>query len=87
MMQNLAGIVRREDELQQAMEELKKLQERAREVKVSGNREYNGGWHTALDLRNLLTVSESGGPLGYRQEGKHRRPFPGGLSNKRYYRR
>jgi len=59
MMQNLAGIVRREDELQQAMEELKKLQARAEEVKVSGNREYNGGWHTALDLRNLLTVSEA----------------------------
>lgn len=59
MMQNLAGIVRREDELQQAMEELKKLQQRAKGVKISGNREYNNGWHTALDLQNLLTVSEA----------------------------
>lgn len=59
MMQKLAGIVRHEEELQQAMEELKKLQERAKGVKVSGNREYNGGWHTALDLQNLLTVSEA----------------------------
>jgi succinate dehydrogenase / fumarate reductase flavoprotein subunit len=59
MMQNLSGIVRREDELRQAVEELKQLQERANGVKVSGNREYNGGWHTALDLHNLLTVSEA----------------------------
>lgn len=59
MMQDLAGIVRREEELQQAIEALKQLQERAGNVKVHGNREYNGGWHTALDLRNLLTVSEA----------------------------
>lgn len=59
MMQNLAGIVRREDELRQAVAELKQLRERANGVKVSGNREYNGGWHTALDLHNLLTVSEA----------------------------
>lgn len=59
MMQDLAGIVRREEELLQAVHALKQLQERAGNVKVTGNREYNGGWHTALDLPNLLTVSEA----------------------------
>lgn len=59
MMQDLVGIVRTEAEMQRALAELKKLQERAGNVKVVGNREYNGGWHTALDLQNLLTVSEA----------------------------
>jgi succinate dehydrogenase / fumarate reductase flavoprotein subunit len=58
MMQELVGIVRREDEMRRALEGLKALQERARKVSVTGNREYNPGWHTALDLQNLLTVSE-----------------------------
>ena len=57
-MQNLVGIVRRADEMERALEELGVLGERARKVAVTGNREYNGGWHTALDLHNLLTVSE-----------------------------
>jgi succinate dehydrogenase / fumarate reductase flavoprotein subunit len=59
MMQDLVGIVRREDEMQRALEELAKLWERARRVGVPGNREYNPGWHTALDLANLLTVAEA----------------------------
>jgi len=59
MMQDLVGIVRKEEELLKAMEELKKLRERSGKVKVIGNREYNSGWHTALDLQNLLTVSEA----------------------------
>jgi succinate dehydrogenase / fumarate reductase flavoprotein subunit len=59
MMQDLVGIVRREDEMQRALEELARLRERARRVRVTGNREYNPGWHTALDLKNLLTVSEA----------------------------
>ena len=59
MMQDLVGIVRKEDELEKAMGELKKLWERSNKVKVIGNREYNNGWHTALDLQNLLTVSEA----------------------------
>src|SRR5436305_7932008 len=57
MMQNLAGIVRREEEMQQALAELEQLTRRAENVAVHGNREYNGGWHTALDLSNLLTTS------------------------------
>jgi succinate dehydrogenase / fumarate reductase flavoprotein subunit len=59
MMQDLVGIVRKEDEMQSALEGLAKLSDRARKVGVSGNREYNPGWHTALDLKNLLTVSEA----------------------------
>jgi succinate dehydrogenase / fumarate reductase flavoprotein subunit len=58
MMQVMVGIVRRADEMDHALEELRKLRDRACGVGVTGNREYNGGWHTALDLRNLLTVSE-----------------------------
>ncbi|MFL6414535.1 MAG: fumarate reductase/succinate dehydrogenase flavoprotein subunit [Bryobacteraceae bacterium] len=58
MMQNLVGIVRREKEMQRALIELDELTKRAEKVGVVGNREYNGGWHTALDLSNLLTVSQ-----------------------------
>ncbi len=58
MMQELVGIVRREGEIRRALDALKTLKERARKVSVTGNREYNPGWHTALDLQNLLTVSE-----------------------------
>ncbi|HEY2012301.1 MAG TPA: hypothetical protein VGH38_02320, partial [Bryobacteraceae bacterium] len=59
MMQDLVGIVRQEEEMQRALEGLAALRERASRVKVTGNREYNPGWHTALDLHNLLTVSEA----------------------------
>ncbi|HEY6347119.1 MAG TPA: fumarate reductase/succinate dehydrogenase flavoprotein subunit [Bryobacteraceae bacterium] len=57
-MQNLVGIVRREEEMQQALEKIARLKERAAQAGVGGNREYNNGWHTALDLNNLLTVAE-----------------------------
>jgi succinate dehydrogenase / fumarate reductase flavoprotein subunit len=59
MMQDLVGIVRREDEIARAIEEVKKLRDRAARVGVGGNCEYNPGWHTALDLTNLFTVSEA----------------------------
>jgi succinate dehydrogenase / fumarate reductase flavoprotein subunit len=58
-MQNLVGIVRREDEMKRALEGIAKLKDRADRVGVTGNREYNPGWHTALDLHTLLTVSEA----------------------------
>ncbi|HEY7209933.1 MAG TPA: fumarate reductase/succinate dehydrogenase flavoprotein subunit [Bryobacteraceae bacterium] len=58
MMQSHVGIVRRHEDMGKALEELAKLKRRAAEVAVVGHREYNGGWHTALDLQNLLTVSE-----------------------------
>jgi succinate dehydrogenase / fumarate reductase flavoprotein subunit len=56
-MQDLVGIVRTEAEMQQALEIIQKLERRAAQVGVGGNREYNPGWHTALDLKNLLTFS------------------------------
>ncbi|TMI95433.1 MAG: fumarate reductase/succinate dehydrogenase flavoprotein subunit [Bacteroidetes bacterium] len=59
MMQELVGIVRHEEELWRAVEHLKMLHDRAARVKIVGNREYNPGWHTALDLQHLLTVSEA----------------------------
>jgi len=59
MMQDLVGIVRREDEMQRALTGLQSLWQRAAKAGVTGNREYNPGWHTALDLSNLLTVSEA----------------------------
>jgi succinate dehydrogenase / fumarate reductase flavoprotein subunit len=59
MMQDLVGIVRREGEMEKALEGLAVLKERAAKVGVHGNREYNPGWHTALDLNHLLTVSEA----------------------------
>jgi succinate dehydrogenase / fumarate reductase flavoprotein subunit len=59
MMQDLVGIVRREDEMTKAVEGLKQLSARAAKVAVADNREYNPGWHTALDLKHLLTVSEA----------------------------
>jgi succinate dehydrogenase / fumarate reductase flavoprotein subunit len=59
IMQKLVGIVRKEDEMQSAIAEIAKLKARASKVRVDGNREYNPGWHTALDLGNLLTISEA----------------------------
>ncbi|HVF41074.1 MAG TPA: fumarate reductase/succinate dehydrogenase flavoprotein subunit [Gemmatimonadaceae bacterium] len=59
MMQELVGIVRREDEMVRALDGLASLRNRASRVCVSGNREYNPGWHTSLDLSNLLTVAEA----------------------------
>ena len=58
-MQDLVGIVRSESEMRRALECLTKFGERARRAGVGGHREYNPGWHAALDLPNLLTVSEA----------------------------
>ena len=59
MMQELVGIVRTEEEMQRALTGLEKLWQRADKVAALANREFNPGWHTALDLKNLLTVSEA----------------------------
>ena len=59
MMQRLVGIVRNESEMLEALGHLEALKARAARAGVQGNREYNPGWHTALDLPNLLTVSEA----------------------------
>ncbi len=59
LMQHNVGIVRKEEEIQCALEKLDLLKERASRVHVPGNREFNPGWHTALDLNHLLTISEA----------------------------
>ena len=59
MMQAQVGIVRSEADIQKAIDSFAQFYDRAGRVGVQGNREYNSGWHTALDLRNLLTVAEA----------------------------
>jgi succinate dehydrogenase / fumarate reductase flavoprotein subunit len=58
-MQNDVGIVRIENEMREALDKIDNFKSRAARVNVAGNREYNPGWHTALDLKNLLIVSEA----------------------------
>jgi succinate dehydrogenase / fumarate reductase flavoprotein subunit len=58
-MQDLVGIVRTEDEMQRALEIIGQLRARADRAGIAGHRQYNNGWHTAMDLANLLTVSEA----------------------------
>jgi succinate dehydrogenase / fumarate reductase, flavoprotein subunit len=58
-MQELVGIVRTESEMTAALEKLKGFWERADRAGVTGHREFNPGWHTALDLKPLLTISEA----------------------------
>jgi succinate dehydrogenase / fumarate reductase flavoprotein subunit len=57
-MMSLVGIIRKGSELQEAVKRIEVLKERAGKVRVDGGRVYNPGWHTALDLRSLLTVAE-----------------------------
>jgi len=57
-MQDLVGIVRTEDEMLKALHKIEEFKTQAEHAGVSGHREYNSGWHTALDLQNLIVVSE-----------------------------
>jgi succinate dehydrogenase flavoprotein subunit len=57
-MNDLVGIIRRADEVEQALKRLDDLRARAQRITVEGHRQYNPGWHLALDLRNMLAVSE-----------------------------
>ncbi|GAA1244554.1 fumarate reductase/succinate dehydrogenase flavoprotein subunit [Oryzihumus leptocrescens] len=57
-MNDLVGIIRREGEMREALERLAELRRRASVVGVEGHRQFNPGWHLALDLRNMLAVSE-----------------------------
>jgi succinate dehydrogenase / fumarate reductase flavoprotein subunit len=59
MMQDKVGIVRTAEDMEAALVDLEDLRRRAQKVGVAGHREFNTGWHAALDLRNLLTVSEA----------------------------
>jgi succinate dehydrogenase / fumarate reductase flavoprotein subunit len=58
VMNDLVGIIRRAGELEEALVKLEALKKRARNVKATGGRKYNPGWHLAMDLHNMLAVSE-----------------------------
>src|SRR5690606_12633772 len=78
--QDNVGIVRNEPEMAKAVVEIARLRQRAAGAGIRGHREYNPGWHTAIDLPNLLMVSEAVARSGLdRQEsrGAHfREDFP-----------
>ncbi len=57
-MNDLVGIIRKAEEVEQALAKLEELKVRERNVSVEGHRQFNPGWHLALDLRNMLAVSE-----------------------------
>jgi succinate dehydrogenase / fumarate reductase, flavoprotein subunit len=59
VMQSLVGIVRTDEDLRAALGKIADLRERATRAKVGGNIQYNPGWHLALDLKNMLDISES----------------------------
>ena len=59
VMQNLVGIVRTDEDLRSALGKLSDLRERAAKIKVGGNIQFNPGWHLALDLNNMLDISEA----------------------------
>ena len=80
MMQDLVGIVRNEPEMRRALDGLAQLRERAAASASAGHREYNPGWHTALDLHNLLTVSEAITRSAIERAGEPRRTLPRRLS-------
>jgi succinate dehydrogenase / fumarate reductase, flavoprotein subunit len=57
-MNDLVGIIRNAGEISQALDRLDKLRERFKNIHVEGHRQYNPGWNLAIDLRNMLLVSE-----------------------------
>ncbi|NNE00046.1 MAG: fumarate reductase/succinate dehydrogenase flavoprotein subunit [Pirellulaceae bacterium] len=59
MMQEKVGIIRKEEELHEAVGAIEELKTRAETVSAPGNRQYNPGWHTALDLKSLLLSAEA----------------------------
>ena len=82
-MQNLVGIIRVESELNQALEIIQKLKQRAKNCRVEGNRHYNPGWHLALDLHSLSDLRRSGDLGGDRAQREPRRPYARRLSQHR----
>jgi succinate dehydrogenase / fumarate reductase flavoprotein subunit len=80
VMNELVGIIRNAGEMQQALDKLAELKQRAQHVSVSGPRQFNPGWHLALDLRNMLLVCECIGRAALLREesrgGHTRDDFP-----------
>ena len=80
-MNDLVGIIRREGEIREAIASLDALRVRAAAVHVEGHRQFNPGWHLALDLRNMLLVSECVALAALEREesrgGHTREDFPG----------
>src|SRR3712207_6272650 len=80
-MNDLVGIIRTGEELQQSLKEIDALKERASRLVVEGHRQYNPGWHLAIDLRNMLLVSECIAKAALAREesrgGHTRDDFPG----------
>ena len=80
-MNDLVGIIRTAPELERSLEEIEGFKERARHMKVEGHRQYNPGWHLAIDLRNMLIVSECIARAALAREesrgGHTRDDFPG----------
>src|SRR4051794_2808108 len=81
VMQRLVGIIRRADELRESLQEIEKLKDRAKRLAVEGHRQYNPGWHLAIDLTNMLVVSECIAKAALEREesrgGHTRDDFPG----------
>ena len=75
-MNDLVGIIRTAAELSESLEEIEALKERAQRMVVEGHRQYNPGWHLALDLRNMLIVSECIAKAALARAGVARRPHP-----------
>jgi len=59
MMQQLVGIVRTEKELNEAIDKINMLKVRGDRAACGGNRAYNPGWHTAIELKHMLTVADA----------------------------
>jgi succinate dehydrogenase / fumarate reductase flavoprotein subunit len=80
-MNDLVGIIRRKEEMEDALEALAALKERASAVTVEGHRQFNPGWHLALDLANMLLVSECVARAALMREesrgGHTREDYPG----------
>ncbi|MCZ4500019.1 MAG: succinate dehydrogenase subunit, partial [Marmoricola sp.] len=80
-MNDLVGIIRKADEVQEALDRLAAFKVRAAKVAVEGHRQFNPGWHLALDLRNMLIVSECIAKAALAREesrgGHTRDDFPG----------
>ena len=81
VMQRLVGIIRKAEELRESLVEIERLKERAKRLTVEGHRQYNPGWHLALDLANMLIVSECIAKAALEREesrgGHTRDDFPG----------